>query len=409
MEDERWLMMAVLEHLQKASRTEGMNKECIEEAMFAISNAYSLNMRNSATRQRYPLNKLSLVDVFKAGRETLLRAARSADATCHSAVAAANGGAENGRGAVKTREGVDEGFERFIKRLKDSTSLFEGVEEGGAEYERRVQRAREKYESKRDAKRDAKRRKGSCQTASGKSEAENKAQAEALKSEGNSKLKDKQYEEALQLYGRSIALDGSNAVYYSNRAAAYMLLHRFEEAVDDCKKAIELDGAFMRPRERLAQAYRQMGRTADEVDALTEALNVHADNEKLEKMMREAKGRLEEERDTGPSLQEMAARMGDGNFEEMISSLGRDGVSNMANMLGLDIAGDALDEVFEQGALQDMQNMIRQNPHMVQQAVESMMNRGFNVPWMGGGGAGGGEVGGRQVEEAEGERRLYEL
>lgn len=47
-----------------AARRAGMNAASWEGGpIFAISNAYSLNMRNAATRQRYPLHDLSLVDV----------------------------------------------------------------------------------------------------------------------------------------------------------------------------------------------------------------------------------------------------------------------------------------------------------------------------------------------------------
>lgn len=113
-----------------------------------------------------------------------------------------------------------------------------------------MQRARDKFECRRGAKR----MKAQLPSAA------HKQRAEALKRRGNDKLKEKQYDDALDVYNQSIELCAPNAVYHSNRAAANMLQGRFEHAVNGCQKAIQLDATFMRPRERLAHAYRQLRR-----------------------------------------------------------------------------------------------------------------------------------------------------
>ena len=48
-----------------------------------------------------------------------------------------------------------------------------------------------------------------------------KAKAEALKGEGNKMLAAKNFAQAIEKYTAAIAADGTNAVYYANRAAAY--------------------------------------------------------------------------------------------------------------------------------------------------------------------------------------------
>lgn len=68
-----------------------------------------------------------------------------------------------------------------------------------------------------------------------------KQEAEREKNEGNNLMKMERFEDALKCYTKAISLDGNNAVYYCNRAAAYSKLNRHEEALSDCKKAIQID------------------------------------------------------------------------------------------------------------------------------------------------------------------------
>jgi tetratricopeptide (TPR) repeat protein len=49
---------------------------------------------------------------------------------------------------------------------------------------------------------------------------------------------------AVDKYTAAIALNGSVAVYFANRAAAYQLLHDYDNALADCEKAIRLDPAY---------------------------------------------------------------------------------------------------------------------------------------------------------------------
>lgn len=51
---------------------------------------------------------------------------------------------------------------------------------------------------------------------------------------------------------RAIELDGRNAVYYCNRAAAHSKLNQHQAAINDCKKAIVIDPSY-------SKAYGRMG------------------------------------------------------------------------------------------------------------------------------------------------------
>jgi len=53
-------------------------------------------------------------------------------------------------------------------------------------------------------------------------------------------LQNRNFEQAVELYGEAIALDPSNHVYFSNRAAAFANLKKYQESLTDANKTIEL-------------------------------------------------------------------------------------------------------------------------------------------------------------------------
>ncbi|XP_024019873.1 outer envelope protein 64, mitochondrial [Morus notabilis] len=65
--------------------------------------------------------------------------------------------------------------------------------------------------------------------------------SELLKEKGNAAFKGKQWNKAVNYYTEAIKLNGVNATYYSNRAAAFLELGCFQQAEEDCSKALELD------------------------------------------------------------------------------------------------------------------------------------------------------------------------
>jgi small glutamine-rich tetratricopeptide repeat-containing protein alpha len=81
--------------------------------------------------------------------------------------------------------------------------------------------------------------------------AEDKAKAEKLKQAGNAQMSGKSYDIAIESYTKAIALDASNPVYYSNRAAAYASKGEHSSAVSDAEKAIEVDPSFVKAYSRL--------------------------------------------------------------------------------------------------------------------------------------------------------------
>lgn len=81
--------------------------------------------------------------------------------------------------------------------------------------------------------------------------AQDKTKAEQLKAEGNALISARQYSTAIEKYSQAISLDPSNAVYYSNRAAAWGAMGEHDEAVKDAERAVERDAGFVRGYSRL--------------------------------------------------------------------------------------------------------------------------------------------------------------
>ena len=81
--------------------------------------------------------------------------------------------------------------------------------------------------------------------------AEDKAEAEKMKQSGNALMSGKKFDQAIDSYTQAIALDGTNPVYYSNRAAAYSSKGDHLSAVGDAENAIKVDPAFVKAYHRL--------------------------------------------------------------------------------------------------------------------------------------------------------------
>ncbi|XP_010520942.1 PREDICTED: outer envelope protein 64, mitochondrial [Tarenaya hassleriana] len=65
--------------------------------------------------------------------------------------------------------------------------------------------------------------------------------SELLKEKGNAAFKMRQWNKAVKFYTEAIKLNGANATYFCNRAAAYLELGCFQQAEEDCTNAILLD------------------------------------------------------------------------------------------------------------------------------------------------------------------------
>lgn len=130
---------------------------------------------------------------------------------------------------------------------------------------------------------------------------ERKAEAEELKNEGNKLMKEEKYQEALSAYGRAIALDAANPIYYCNRAAAFSRIGEYQKAIDDCHQAIRYDANYGKAYGRLGLAYSKMNRHQEAIDAYKNAMRIEPDNTDYKNNMEVTQQRLEEQQQSGSS------------------------------------------------------------------------------------------------------------
>ena len=366
--------MAVLKHLEEAQNGSPTNRDALIQAHKSLAEAYSIDVNNPELQSKFPTNNLSLPDVYMAGRNSLLE---------------------------QNTTSMDPAFVKFLNRLK-GTKFFAGVEEGSEEYLRRVEKARKKFEE---------RPRGSPESPTTIPTTQNKqvpvvdektrAEADTMKLEGNALLKAGEFSKAAHVYSKCIALDGTNAIYYGNRAAAKMHMKEYASAVDDCKLAISIDGSYARAHERLASAYRSLGMEEAEMEALEAALRIHPNNSQLTKMMDDAKARKAPSVPTGmPDLSGLAG--GDGAMPDL------DQLAGMASSMGLPNISPEMISGFMNSpmgaqmaqamagnnpAMTQMLDAVKSNPAMMTQAMEAMknnpgmMSQAMNA-MMGGSGAG---------------------
>ena len=83
-----------------------------------------------------------------------------------------------------------------------------------------------------------------------------------LKVAGNKAYGSKDYNKAIDLYGKAI-LCKPDPVYYSNRAACYNVLSEWDKVVDDTSAAIAMDSEYVKALNRRAHAYEHLGKYSE--------------------------------------------------------------------------------------------------------------------------------------------------
>lgn len=76
--------------------------------------------------------------------------------------------------------------------------------------------------------------------------ADDAEKADQFKNDGNTCYKNGKYRDAIDQYSRAITLCPQTPAYYSNRAAAYMMINKYKEAVSDARQATQLDDKFVK-------------------------------------------------------------------------------------------------------------------------------------------------------------------
>ncbi|OQR93695.1 hypothetical protein THRCLA_08369 [Thraustotheca clavata] len=116
--------------------------------------------------------------------------------------------------------------------------------------------------------------------------------ADDAKLRGNRFFSDGEYEKAAEAFTQAIALDPSNAIYYSNRSGAYLKLNRGSDAVKDAKKCIELRPEWPKGYSRLGTALYYMKKYVEAKNAYEQGLTKDPNDVNLKDGLKNAKAQL---------------------------------------------------------------------------------------------------------------------
>lgn len=108
---------------------------------------------------------------------------------------------------------------------------------------------------------------------------EAKAEADRLRNEGNKLLKQEKYHDAIASYTKAIQLDGRNAVYYCNRAAAYSKIGNYRQVIKDSNAALAIDPNYSKAYSRLGLAYTSLNKHKEAKEHYQKALELDPGNE----------------------------------------------------------------------------------------------------------------------------------
>ncbi|KAI5917438.1 hsc70 cochaperone [Camillea tinctor] len=103
--------------------------------------------------------------------------------------------------------------------------------------------------------------------------AEEKTRAEELKTKGNKAMAAKSYTEAIDLYTQALALYPNNAIFLSNRAAAYSAARNHESARADAEAAVAIDPSYTKAWSRLGLARFALGDARGSMEAYKQGID----------------------------------------------------------------------------------------------------------------------------------------
>ncbi|KAI8049225.1 hypothetical protein BDF22DRAFT_700042 [Syncephalis plumigaleata] len=191
-------------------------------------------------------------------------------------------------------------------------------------------------------------------------------QAEDLKNKGNTAVSQKDFKAAIDFYTQAIKINPENAVYYSNRAAAYSQDNRHDMAVTDAQTALKINPQFARAYSRLGHAYFHLSKYTDAIVAFEKGLELDPSNKVMQQSLETSKQKAGE-RGTAESSNAGASARSAG------TSAG--GMPDLSSILGG--AGGAggmpdLSSILSNPTMMNMASQMMQNPEMMRMAQQFM-------------------------------------
>jgi len=164
--------------------------------------------------------------------------------------------------------------------------------------------------------------------------AADKEEAERLKTEGNNLMRTEKFQEALDMYSKAIELDGSNPVFYCNRAAAHSKMNNHHLAIEDCQRAIDMDPSYSKAYGRMGLAHSSLNKHKEAVDNFKKALELEPDNESYKSNLQIAEDKVKSGvAPAAPGIPGMFPGMGGPGGMDLGNFLNNPALMNMATTM----------------------------------------------------------------------------
>lgn len=84
-----------------------------------------------------------------------------------------------------------------------------------------------------------------------------------FKDQGNTALKNKDFNLALEFYTKAVEAEPNNHIHYSNRSLCYVKLNKFEEALKDAETCIKINDSWAKGYQRKGAAEAKLNKYWD--------------------------------------------------------------------------------------------------------------------------------------------------
>lgn len=102
---------------------------------------------------------------------------------------------------------------------------------------------------------------------------------ETWKIRGNEYLQRKEYQKAIEMYGKAIEEDPKEGVYYANRALAYMKIDDYKHAESDINLAVQCSPKYVKAYLRRAAIHRHNGKYTEAKNDYKVVLQLESHNQ----------------------------------------------------------------------------------------------------------------------------------
>ena len=203
-----------------------------------------------------------------------------------------------------------------------------------------------------------------CSSSSGASG--DKSEAERQKGLGNEFIAANKPEEAVECYSNAIKIDSSNAIYFSNRAAAYSMMGEHFKALEDAKQSSKLNPSYSKAYNRLGKAHLALGEPEEAVVAFEKALELEPKDvnikASLEAARRAVSGDSEELTESTPASSSSSPSANPLGGMDFSSFMNNPNIMSMAQQM---MQSGALNDMLKDPKAKDMVNQFMANPELL--------------------------------------------